>query len=64
MKPKLAYSIREAAHATGLSTKTLRRIVAAGRLDVSRIGSRILILAASLQALLESGRREFISGKK
>src|ERR1700686_5652293 len=61
MKPKLSYTIAEAASATGLSRWTLHRFVRAGKLDVAKIGSRVLILADSLKAMLERGREEFVS---
>jgi excisionase family DNA binding protein len=64
MKPaKLSYTISEASSATGISRRTLYRLMDAGKLDVSKIGSRVLILAASLQAMLEAGRKEFIGQK-
>lgn len=60
---KLSYTIAEAATVTGLSRTTLWRQVKAGKLDVSKIGGRILILAGSLQAMLERGRQEFVSSR-
>lgn len=51
--PKLAYSIREAAHASSLSKSTLYNYLAAGKLTGRRIGGRLVIPAESLTALLQ-----------
>lgn len=58
----LAYSKAGAAGAAGVSTKTLERAIAAGRLRAKRSGEakdgepagRVIILAADLQAWLDS----------
>jgi excisionase family DNA binding protein len=65
VKPgKLSYTVREATEVSGIPRTTLWRLTRAGRLQVSQIGSRVYILAASLQELLEQGRKEFIAGQK
>jgi excisionase family DNA binding protein len=50
---KLAYSVRSAAQAMGLSTKTIDRLVKAGQIEVARVGRRVLIPSASLERLLQ-----------
>lgn len=50
--PKLAYSIREACHATSLGRTTVFAHIAAGRLKAHRIGGRTIIPADSLRALI------------
>ena len=50
--PKLAYSVREACHATSLGRTTVFAHIAAGRLKAHRIGSRRVILADSLRAFI------------
>ena len=49
---RLAYSIKEAAHATSLSRGTLYAHIKSGRLKANRIGGRTLITAESLYALV------------
>ncbi|MGD9714037.1 MAG: helix-turn-helix domain-containing protein [Thermomicrobiales bacterium] len=49
---KLAYSIREAVHASSLSRSTIYNHIAAGRLKSKRIGGRVIIPAESLHELL------------
>ena len=49
MTDRLAYSIAEAAQQLGVSQSTLRREIKAGRLEVARIGRRVLVKAASLE---------------
>ena len=50
--PKLAYSIREACHASSLGKTTLYSHIANGRLRAVRIGGRTVIPADSLHALI------------
>jgi excisionase family DNA binding protein len=50
--PKLAYSIREACHATSLGRTTVFAHIAAGRLRAVRIKGRTVIPADSLLALI------------
>lgn len=49
---KLAYSIREACHASSLGRSSIYNHIAAGRLKVVRVGGRTIIPAASLHALI------------
>jgi excisionase family DNA binding protein len=51
--PKIAYSIREACHASSLGRTTIYNHIAAGRLRAKRIGGRVVIPAESLHALIE-----------
>jgi len=51
----LAYSIKEATRATSLGRTRLYQLIAAGRLEVVRIGKRTLIPAHALHKLLEGG---------
>jgi excisionase family DNA binding protein len=51
-KPKLAYSIDEISEQTTLSKPFLRNEIRAGRLKVNRFGSRVLVLAETLQDYL------------
>jgi excisionase family DNA binding protein len=60
-KTKLAYTIAEAAAATGLSRWTFHRLVQAGELRCSKIRGRVLILAGELERLLEKGTKNFIA---
>jgi excisionase family DNA binding protein len=53
---RLGYSIKEAAQATGLSTRTVYRLLEAGTLESVRIGGRVIIKAASLRKLLEADK--------
>lgn len=50
--PKIAYSIREAAQVSSLSRATLYKHIASGRIAARKIGSRTLIPADSLHALV------------
>lgn len=50
--PKLAYSIREAMHASSLGKTTIYALIGQGRLEAVRIGGRTVIPAESLQALI------------
>lgn len=60
---KLSYTYSEAAQATGLSSRTLRRLGERGAIRLVRIpGCRtVLIDAASVQALLQRGAMEAIN---
>lgn len=51
--PKLAFTILEACHAIGIGRSKLYELIAQGRLETRKIGSRTLIPADSLRALLE-----------
>lgn len=50
---KLAYTIAEACHATGLSDDTLYRKDAAGEITMKKAGRRTLIPRADLERLIE-----------
>jgi excisionase family DNA binding protein len=50
--PKLAYSVKEACHATSLGRTTIFAHIAANRLKAVRIGGRTVIPAESLHALI------------
>ena len=49
----LAYSIKEASRATSLGRTRIFQLIAAGRLEAVKIGSRTLIPAHALRTLLE-----------
>lgn len=53
---KLAYSIREACAASSLSRSTLYSHISAGRLQVVRVGGRIVVPVENLRALLSGDR--------
>lgn len=52
----LAYSIKEASRATSLGRTRIYQLIAAGRLEAIKIGSRTLIPAHALRKLLEGDR--------
>jgi excisionase family DNA binding protein len=52
---RLAYPLKDAAHMTGLSVRSLRYLIQTGRLGYARIGRRILIRHRDLEALLKRG---------
>lgn len=56
MTARLGYSVAEAARLLSVSTKTIRRMVADGRLEHIRIGTRVIVMASSLTALLDAAR--------
>ena len=56
--PKLAYSIREACHASSLGKTTLYSYIANGQLKAVRIGGRTVIPADSLHALVNGSNCE------
>lgn len=51
----LAYSVKEACKATSLGKTYLYHLIKEGRLEVRKIGTRTIIPAASLHALIEGG---------
>ena len=53
-KKKLAYTYEEAAEATGVSARSLRRYVERGELAAKYIATKPVILASELEAWLES----------
>jgi excisionase family DNA binding protein len=52
MIEKLAYSVKEAATASGISKSLVYQKIKAGELPAKRLGVRTLILADDLQAFL------------
>jgi excisionase family DNA binding protein len=55
MTPKLAYGLKEAAQAVGLSVRSLRYLIQTGKLGYVRIGRRVLIAEGDLQRLMKQG---------
>lgn len=53
--PKLAFTIAEACHAIGIGRSKLYELIAEGRVETRKIGSRTLIPAGSLNALILQG---------
>ena len=53
--PKLAFTIPEACHAVGIGRSKLYELISAGRVETRKIGSRTIIPAESLHALVASG---------
>lgn len=51
-EPRLAYSMKDAAAALGLSRSTLYKLISHGELPAVRIGGRRLIAASDLKALI------------
>lgn len=51
--PKVAYSRREAAQATGMSVSTIDRATRSGKLRAKRVGHLVRILADDLRAWLD-----------
>ena len=51
---RLAYSVREAATALGVSSRTIVREIQRGHLSAIRIGKRVLIAQSELERLLLS----------
>ncbi len=57
-RPSPVATIEEAAEYCRLSTKTIRRFVACGKLRGNRVGKRILITFAALDRLIGAGPGE------
>lgn len=55
--PKLAYSMREASHASGLSRSLIYEAIKVGELQSIKVRSRRLILAEDLLEWITSKRR-------
>jgi excisionase family DNA binding protein len=53
----LAVDLREAARLTSLSVRTLRRHIRRGRLDVARVGRRVLIPMVALRQFVQGSRQ-------
>jgi excisionase family DNA binding protein len=58
---RLAYSIPEAAAATGLGKTTLYSLISSGTLPSCKIGKRRIIASADLDALLQGHRRSSLN---
>jgi excisionase family DNA binding protein len=52
--PKLAFTIAEACHAIGIGRSKLYELIGERRLETRKIGSRTVIPAQSLHALIAS----------
>lgn len=50
--PKLAFTIAEACHAVGIKRSKLYQLIGQGRIEIRKIGSRTIIPADSLWALI------------
>ena len=59
---KVAYSLPEVASLTGLSLSYVYRLSAEGKLPISKIGSRALVLRTELEKFLHANIRN-IEGK-
>jgi excisionase family DNA binding protein len=55
MSPRLAYSVSEAAQLIGVSVRSVRYLLKAGRLGYARLGRRIVIPHRDLERLLRQG---------
>lgn len=53
--PKLAFTIAEACHAVGIGRTKLYELIGQGRIITRKIGSRTIIPAESLKALVSDG---------
>lgn len=53
-RPKLAYSVEEASHASGVGRTKLYEAIQLGKLQSIKVGSRRLILVDKLKAWLVS----------
>jgi len=54
---KLLWSVKEAGNALGISSWTIRRYLAEGKIRAIRIGRRVLLEPAECQRLIEAGRQ-------
>lgn len=54
MNTKIAYTMKEATAASGISRTTMYGLIKAGELIPVKIGARTLIRRADLEALIES----------
>jgi excisionase family DNA binding protein len=54
--PKVAYSVAEAVHVTGIGRSRLYEEISAGRLRTIKVGRRRLILAEAVQTWLANLR--------
>ena len=51
---KIAYTVQEAAEATGLSVSTIRAMIRENRLPARQYGTKILIAADDLRAFIDT----------
>ena len=56
MHAKIAYTMKQATAATGISRTTLYALIKAGELSPVKIGTRTLLRHADLEALIDSKR--------
>lgn len=54
---RLTLTIKEAEHALGLSESLVRRLIQEGQIEVLRIGRRVLVKRASLEAFVAGASR-------
>ncbi|MHB8648120.1 MAG: helix-turn-helix domain-containing protein [Thermomicrobiales bacterium] len=60
---RIAYSPAEAARALGISERTMRSLIASSRVRVVRVGSRVLVPAGELRALLRNEGAEAVAAR-
>jgi excisionase family DNA binding protein len=60
--PRLAYSVLDVAELTGLSVRSVRYLVRQGKLGYVKLGRRVLIRHADLEALLRKHAVKPIAG--
>lgn len=53
---RLTYSIPEAGHALGVGKSTIYKLIGEGRLNLMKIGTRSLIRADDLRAVIDAAR--------
>lgn len=61
--PVLGVGVPEASKAIGVSNSTVRGLIRRGDLAAKRIGSRVIIRVADLEALLSSGSKPGRTGR-
>jgi excisionase family DNA binding protein len=54
MTEVFAFTIAEAAKASGIGRSTLYELIGAGKVEARKVGNRTLIVAASLRSFLEN----------
>jgi len=58
LEEKFALRINDAVAISGLSRSTLYKLASLGKLRLTRVGGRTLVLRADLEALLQAGVAE------
>jgi excisionase family DNA binding protein len=58
---KLLWSVKEAGNALGISSWTIRRYLAEGKIRGIRIGRRVMLEPSECQRLIEAGRQRIDS---